>query len=381
VRGRGGECAGPQTDTQLRGHDANTNTQIAEFGYASTFTTTVHIDVGPNNFFSPGVLFRNQPTDFVPGVQSNVFATSWVVTGSMTQVTWFLNGDSVTAKGPVNSGSCAGGSTNTILNGSGPPANTLGNDGDFYIDTTAEVLYGPKAGGIWPTPGVSLIGPPGTNGSTILSGSGAPSNSLGNDGDFYIDTAAEVLYGPKAGGAWPAAGVSLVGPPGVPGQNGTNGTNGNTILSGVGAPSESLGNDGDFYIDTAGHVLYGPKAGGHWPSTGASLVGPTGATGPTGPQGPPGMPVCRNTPATIILCDALFVPGTWTVGPKPLRATDVLSRGRTIYARGAGTMTRSGRLSVRLHKLRRLNRGRYTLTIRLVGHGVNATLRRTVTIR
>jgi hypothetical protein len=44
-------------------------------------------------------------------------------------------------------------------------------------------------------------------------------------------------------------------------------------------------------------------------------------------------------------------------------------------------MTRSGRLSVRLHKLRRLSRGRYKLTIRLVGRGVKATLRRPVTIR
>ena len=141
----------PTLDCEV--YDANTNTQIAEFGYASTFTTTVHIDVGPNNFFSPGVLFRNQPTDFLPGVQTNVFATSWVVTGSMTQVTWFLNGDFVIAKGPVNSGSCAGASTNTILNGSGPPANTLGNDGDFYIDTAADVLYGPKPAACGRPPG------------------------------------------------------------------------------------------------------------------------------------------------------------------------------------------------------------------------------------
>jgi hypothetical protein len=145
-----------------------------------------------------------------------------------------------------------------------------------------------------------------------------------------------------------------------------------------------LGSDGDFYIDTAEHVLYGPKAGGHWPATGVSLVGPTGAagaTGPQGPQGPPGKPVCRNTLATIILCDALFVPGTWTVGPKPLHVTDTLTRGQTVYARGSGTVTKTGRLAVRLHKLRRLNRGRYTLTVRVTGHGIHMTLRRTVTLR
>jgi hypothetical protein len=40
--------------------------------------------------------------------------------------------------------------------------------------------------------------------------------------------------------------------------------------------------DGDFYINTATNTLFGPKAGGAWPS-GVSLVGPTGATGPAGP--------------------------------------------------------------------------------------------------
>lgn len=33
--------------------------------------------------------------------------------------------------------------------GSGAPADTLGIDGDFYLDTTAQTRYGPKAGGAW----------------------------------------------------------------------------------------------------------------------------------------------------------------------------------------------------------------------------------------
>jgi hypothetical protein len=57
-------------------------------------------------------------------------------------------------------------------------------------------------------------GNPGTNGRTLLSGSGAPSNALGADGDFYIDTVAFNIYGPKASGAW-AGGTSLVGPAGA----------------------------------------------------------------------------------------------------------------------------------------------------------------------
>jgi hypothetical protein len=57
----------------------------------------------------------------------------------------------------------------------------------------------------------------------VLYGSGAPT-SQGHDGDFYIDTAAHTIYGPKAT-TWPA-GTSLVGPQGAAGTNGTNGTNG-----------------------------------------------------------------------------------------------------------------------------------------------------------
>jgi hypothetical protein len=43
-------------------------------------------------------------------------------------------------------------------------------------------------------------GPPGSGG--ILVGVGAPSNDLGVDGDFYFDDAANILYGPKSADAW-----------------------------------------------------------------------------------------------------------------------------------------------------------------------------------
>jgi hypothetical protein len=68
------------------------------------------------------------------------------------------------------------------------------------------------------------------------------------------------------------------------------------------------------------------------------------------------------------------------VGPKQLHATDVLSRGHTVYARGIGTLTRNGQLALRLHKLRPVNRGRHTLTVRLVSRRFHVTLRRTVTV-
>jgi hypothetical protein len=113
-------------------------------------------------------------------------------------------------------------------------------------------------------------GTAGTNGKSVLNGTAAPTTE-GVDGDFYLRTSNSTLYGPKASGAWPGSPVSLVGPTGSTGSTGSNGTNGKTVLSGSGAPSG--GADGDFWIDTTAKVIYGPKASGTWPGSGTSMVG------------------------------------------------------------------------------------------------------------
>jgi len=69
------------------------------------------------------------------------------------------------------------------------------------------------------------------------------------------------------------------GEPGTDGDNGTNGEDGSTVLNGAGAPADSLGNNGDFYLDTTNNKVYGPKVGGAWPASGVSLVGPPGDDG------------------------------------------------------------------------------------------------------
>lgn len=110
-----------------------------------------------------------------------------------------------------------GGSGNTIVYGSGAPSALVGKNGDTYIDTSGHNIYGPKTGGSWGSP-TSLVGPAGSGGNTILYGSGAPSNGSGNNGDTYLDSTNHVLYGPKALGAWPTPGVSLAGTPGASGD-------------------------------------------------------------------------------------------------------------------------------------------------------------------
>ena len=106
----------------------------------------------------------------------------------------------------------AGPAGNTVLYGAGAPSSGLGTNGNFYINTSSWLIYGPKASGAWPS-GVSLVG---ASGAAVLSGSGVPSSGLGLDGDFYINTSANTIYGPKTGGAWGSA-TSLVGDAGPSG--------------------------------------------------------------------------------------------------------------------------------------------------------------------
>jgi hypothetical protein len=86
-----------------------------------------------------------------------------------------------------------------------------------------------------------------------------------------------------AGAPGPAGATGATGAPGPAGASG-----GQTVLSGTGVPSASTGSDGDFYIDTASSVIYGPKASGAWPTPGTSMIGPQGDAGPAGPQGDAG---------------------------------------------------------------------------------------------
>lgn len=52
---------------------------------------------------------------------------------------------------------------------------------------------------------VILSGPPGKEGTIILNGELAPTPDLGRDGYYYLDTTSDVLYGPKLDLVWPIA--------------------------------------------------------------------------------------------------------------------------------------------------------------------------------
>jgi hypothetical protein len=64
---------------------------------------------------------------------------------------------------------------------------------------------------------------------------------------------------------------------------------------------------GDFYLDTAAHALYGPKTAGGWGSS-TNLVGPQGIQGIQGPQGPQGIPGTSPTLSATTESDSFSVP-------------------------------------------------------------------------
>ena len=123
--------------------------------------------------------------------------------------------------------------------------------------------------------------------NTIRSGSGVPSASLGNNGDFYIDLKSMNFYGPKKNKHWPLP-ISLRGPVGATGPSGVDGKNGTTANATAGAPGPA-----------------GPKG-----DTGAT--GPAGATGATGPAGPAG----SNTGTAGPKGDTGATGATGATGPK-----------------------------------------------------------------
>ena len=147
--------------------------------------------------------------------------------------------------------------------------------------------------------------------NTVLNGKGAPSKSIGIDGDFYIDTRSLLISGPKTKGKWPAA-RSLQGANGVNGSNGSDGKNGNDAknvstastaagpagpqgVPGVqGAPGVK-GLDGAAGSRGADGVNGANGSIGATGATGSGATGATGASGTNGTNGSNGAPGITGT--------------------------------------------------------------------------------------
>nr|WP_199082436.1 collagen-like protein [Pedobacter sp. ASV19] len=126
------------------------------------------------------------------------------------------------------------------------------------------------AGPAGTTGATGAVGATGADGTKIYSGTVVPAATLGANGDFYLNTATSMLYGPKTAAGWGTA-KSLIGATGATGTTGATGATGATgvagskILSGTGVPAASVGSNGDYYLDPSNYLFYGPKANGAWP--------------------------------------------------------------------------------------------------------------------
>ncbi|PAU95650.1 hypothetical protein CK503_00880 [Aliifodinibius salipaludis] len=110
------------------------------------------------------------------------------------------------------------------------------------------------------------IGPAGEDGSVMYAGPDAPTEDIGNEGDYYLNSNTGEYYGPKDSNGWGNPIIVLMGEDGQDGADGQDGEDGSQIYSGNGAPDASLGVEGDYYLDKDSYELYGPKTSSGWGS-------------------------------------------------------------------------------------------------------------------
>ena len=159
----------------------------------------------------------------------------------------------------------------TWYTGSGAPSNSTGADGDLHFRTSNSTVW-EKAGGTWS----QIADLSGADGSTWTSGSGAPSNSSGDNGDWYFRTSNASIYR-KSSGSWSLQ-VDV---------SGTDGSDGSSWYSGSGAPSSGTGTVGDWYFRTSNGYVYQKTGNTSWTFR-RDITGPQGATGARGASGSDG---------------------------------------------------------------------------------------------
>ena len=135
------------------------------------------------------------------------------------------------------------------------------------------------------------IGPPGEAVNTILSGASDPTTE-GDDDDFYIkleNGLPSLIFGPKTGGVWPTPGLSVLGTPGPQGDPGKKGDTGPTGATGAAGATGATGPQGpQGATGPTGPTGPAGSTGATGPAGATGATGQAGATGATGPAGATG---------------------------------------------------------------------------------------------
>jgi hypothetical protein len=124
-----------------------------------TKTFTVNQAQGTNAFAVGQYVraFGATTTNYMEGNITAYTTTSLTLNVTLIGGTGTFASWSITATGAQGAAGAAGAAGKTVLNGTVNPT-TEGVNGDFYINTTSDTIFGPKAAGAWGT-GTSLIGP------------------------------------------------------------------------------------------------------------------------------------------------------------------------------------------------------------------------------
>jgi len=190
----------------------------------------------------------------------------------------------------------------SILNGLTSPASNVGVDGDFYINTISNSIFGPKTAGAWGN-GTSL------GGNSVLNGTVDPVSANGSNGDFYINTTSKTIFGPKTNGSWPS-GTSIVGPQGTQGSTGTTGAKGDAAAT-ILVNSTTTSAPGTNAIVTNSGTSSDVKLDFTIPRGADGAPGAPGAAGAKGDAGAPGATPSLDPISTRI---SLTMPNTSTTG-------------------------------------------------------------------
>ena len=183
---------------------------------------------------------------------------------------------------------------NTILNGVGIPAKTIGINGDFYIDTKNLNLYGPKIKGSWKI-GTSLKQAD-TKSVTTVTGEVGATGDKGAQGE----------KGDK-GATGSTGATGSAGLPGAAGAAGAKGNDGAAGLSGSPGPAGTQGAAG-----ASGTAGASGAQGAQGIKGDAGVAGAVGAQGVQGVKGDTG--VAGASGAAGISASFFVDLGTWTLG-------------------------------------------------------------------
>ena len=169
------------------------------------------------------------------------------------------------------------------LFGTGNPAGADGSNGDLYLNTTSYEVFA-RIGGSWSSRGSFA----GADGAQWHTGSGEPAATLGSNGDWYFRTGSASVAGSiyvKASGSWTKI-VDI-----------DRGADGRTWHGGSGAPSGSLGDIGDWYYRTSNGYVYEKTGSSTWTFR-RDQTGPQGARGYRGYKGEKGDKGARGNPVS-----------------------------------------------------------------------------------